>query len=329
MKTAIGSELVLTAQGTLFQLDNFVCSLDGQFIYKFLLQNLKYPMNEKSWLEKVGQIDLASFGKGLISGLQDGGVEMVKELGPFLANLLFHPIETTEELLTAIQFLFAKALEEEWEVVFEALAPELKELFFAWEKIEDYHKGRLVGLFIGKNGVAALTAIGAVKTFSKLKHVVIGNSKTKFSYLLKRTKPEVAPLPASELSLPLTAQDLEWHLPYQGGAVIRGRYYTEHALARMAPDTIETRAILESRAIKKVQELDLPLTSWEEVENWILTENGKSFSIDPRGIPPSVVEAEIVKPGSTGANIQVILNENGDVVTVRHMNKNKPSRGEM
>jgi hypothetical protein len=32
------------------------------------------------------------------------------------------------------------------------------------------------------------------------------------------------------------------------------------------------------------------------------------------GVPPSVVEAEIASPGSTG--VRVILNKNGDVITV-------------
>ena len=35
---------------------------------------------------------------------------------------------------------------------------------------------------------------------------------------------------------------------------------------------------------------------------------------DPRGVPPSVVEAEIAHPGSTG--VRVILNEKGNVITV-------------
>ena len=189
-------------------------------------------------------------------------------------------------------------------------------MFLAWDKIEDYHKGRLTGLFIGKNGIAALTALGTVKSFSKLKNVIIGSKSSKFSCLLKKKKSEVIPIPTSELSFPLIPKDKGWHMPYRGGAIIGGRYYTEHALARMAPDTIQNRAILEARAIKKSQELGYSFTTWEEVEKWLLTKEGKSFSINTRGIPPSVVEAEIINPGSTGGKIKVILNEEGVVVTV-------------
>ena len=35
---------------------------------------------------------------------------------------------------------------------------------------------------------------------------------------------------------------------------------------------------------------------------------------NPRGVPPSVVEAEIAQPGSTG--VRVMLNEKGHVITV-------------
>jgi hypothetical protein len=315
---ASNSTLTLNAEGTLFQKNGFVTSLDGLIIYKPTFQST-LVFNEKGFIEKLGQINLDSFGKGLVFGLKDGGIDTLKEIGPFVANLLFHPIETTTELLLAIKHLLSKALEEEWEAVLEALAPELKELFSTWDKIEDYHKGRLTGIFIGKNGIAALTAMGAVKTLSKLKSVVIGN-KTKVSRLLKKTKPEVVPLPASEL-LPIP-KDKGWHLPYHGGAVIGGRFYTEHALGRMAPKKcIQSRAILEARAIKKTQELGLPFTTWDEVKKWTKTKQGESFSIDPRGVPPSVVEAEIANPGSTGIKMKIILNENGDVVTIRHPHK--------
>ena len=40
---------------------------------------------------------------------------------------------------------------------------------------------------------------------------------------------------------------------------------------------------------------------------------GKTWS-DPRGVPPSVVEAEIANPGTTG--VKVITNQSGDVVSV-------------
>jgi len=99
----------------------------------------------------------------------------------------------------------------------------------------------------------------------------------------------------------------DWVFPKKGGATINGRWYTEHALERMAPRTPEVMAELEVRFVAraKVKEETLSLKKFVD---WFY-ENYPN----PRGIPPSVVEAEIAKPGSTG--IRVVLNENGDIVT--------------
>ncbi|MFF1995297.1 S-layer protein, partial [Bacillus mycoides] len=102
-----------------------------------------------------------------------------------------------------------------------------------------------------------------------------------------------------------------WSMP-RGGGAINGRKYSEHALERMAPDTIQVRAELEARA--KSRGL-VPGT-----------QKFKEF-VDPRGITPSVVE-DIIKNGTkkpgnkpdsweyTGRDARVITNDKGDVVTV-------------
>ncbi len=102
-----------------------------------------------------------------------------------------------------------------------------------------------------------------------------------------------------------------WSMP-RGGGVINGRKYSEHALERMAPDTIQVRAELEARA--KSRGL-VPGT-----------QKFKEF-VHPRGITPSVVE-DIIKNGTkkpgnkpdswehTGRDARVITNGKGDVVTV-------------
>jgi hypothetical protein len=117
-----------------------------------------------------------------------------------------------------------------------------------------------------------------------------------------------APSGAALAGRPVQRQP-EWTLPLEGGgALIRGRWYTEHALERMAPDTPEVRAILERRALNRATALGLRPGSPEFGAWWSL------HGPDPRGIPPSVVEAEIANPGST--NVRVIVNSRGDVVTV-------------
>ncbi|MBP1756848.1 MAG: hypothetical protein H6Q59_3246 [Firmicutes bacterium] len=117
------------------------------------------------------------------------------------------------------------------------------------------------------------------------------------------------------------AGEAEWNsfIP-KGGATIGGREYSEHALERMAPNTAEVRAELTTKATKLAREKGLqPQT--KEYNEFI------NKYVDPRGITPTVIEDAInntkALPGNTegafvheNANVKVIVNQNGKVVTV-------------
>ena len=90
--------------------------------------------------------------------------------------------------------------------------------------------------------------------------------------------------------------------------MINGRWYTEHALERMAPDTPQIRAELVSRISLRLQKLGINPGS----EAWSACYGRALQKIDPRGIPPRVVEAEISAPGST--NVRVITARGKSVV---------------
>ena len=113
----------------------------------------------------------------------------------------------------------------------------------------------------------------------------------------------------SKIAKAATVEEGYWSLPKKGGGThINGRWYTEHALERMAPNTPGIMAELESRALKRAQAENLePCT--EEFGRWM-----ERKGPNPRGIPPSIIEAEILNPGST--NVEVVLNNNGDVITI-------------
>ncbi|MGQ8857058.1 pre-toxin TG domain-containing protein, partial [Bacillus sp. TSA_307] len=109
-----------------------------------------------------------------------------------------------------------------------------------------------------------------------------------------------------------------WSMP-RGGGVIEGRKYTEHALERMAPDTIQVRAELTKRARERAERNGYTFGSKEYME--------ELKKVDPRGVTPSVVEETIKhstkKPGNKpglwqydGKDVRVVLNDNGDVVSV-------------
>jgi hypothetical protein len=95
--------------------------------------------------------------------------------------------------------------------------------------------------------------------------------------------------------------------PEGGGMLINGRWYTEHALERMAPKTPQVQAELALRAAKRLERLGLKSTpAYDACLKSALKE------IKPRGVPPSVVEAEIMKPGST--SVRVITAKGGRIV---------------
>jgi hypothetical protein len=106
----------------------------------------------------------------------------------------------------------------------------------------------------------------------------------------------------------------------RGGDRINGRRYTEHALERMAPDTPAVRAELHTRAIQRAQAQGLkPGTA---AYNKFINDQ-----INPRGIPPMVVEDAIRNTRATRgrsagtfvhqtSDITVIVNRSGDVITV-------------
>ncbi len=161
-----------------------------------------------------------------------------------------------------------------------------------------------------KLALAALVATSPIFVPLEAQQELIHNNRT------SRTTPpnpqrSSNPPPRSELPPPPPPPPPEekgWHLPPKGGATINGRWYSEHALERMAPKTPEMRAVLEQRAIEKAQKKGLKFQT-EEFATW-----WKNNRPDPRGIPPSVVEAEIANPGSTG--IKVVLSDSGRVITV-------------
>jgi hypothetical protein len=101
--------------------------------------------------------------------------------------------------------------------------------------------------------------------------------------------------PARSLTDPI------YDLPPEGGGMwIQGRWYTEHALERMAPNTAKVQAELRTRVMARLERIGIKKghPAYDRVLARALQK------IDPRGVPPSVVEAEILRPGST--NVRVI-----------------------
>ena len=110
-----------------------------------------------------------------------------------------------------------------------------------------------------------------------------------------------------------------WDMP-EGGGIINGREYSQHAMERMAPDTPSVRAELNRRAEALAESKGLQVGTPEYYQFC-------QKYVDPRNIPPSVIEDAIrnttAVPGHTAgtfvhqtADVTVIVNEAGKVITV-------------
>ena len=106
----------------------------------------------------------------------------------------------------------------------------------------------------------------------------------------------------------------------EGGGVINGREYSQHAMERMAPDTPTVRAELSKRAEKAAQQKGLEVGTKEYYEYC-------TKYVDQRNIPPSVIEDAISSskaiPGNRSdtfihetLDVKVVVNSNGKVITV-------------
>lgn len=113
--------------------------------------------------------------------------------------------------------------------------------------------------------------------------------------------------------------DISWSLN-KNGATINGRKYSGHALERMAPDTPDIRAQLHTRA-QEIAKGKGYVPGTREYSDFI-----KKY-VQPRNVPPSVIEDAIKNGVKTAGNqintwkfetgdVTVIINNLGDVITV-------------
>jgi subtilisin family serine protease len=117
------------------------------------------------------------------------------------------------------------------------------------------------------------------------------------------------PITGTRLPAPRSLEDPIGDLPPDGGGMlINGRWYTEHALERMAPDTPQVREQIRARVLARLERIGI--NSKFPAYDRILARALKK--INPRGVPPSRVEAEILRRGST--NVRVITAKRGSVI---------------
>ncbi|HEY4851709.1 MAG TPA: S8 family serine peptidase [Streptosporangiaceae bacterium] len=176
------------------------------------------------------------------------------------------------------------------------LIRDINPIHFALERGWEIGSGR--EMFTGED----VSRLGAAGEFLISLAFVYGIGKA-----LKAVRP--SPRAGVPTSRPRALTDPIWDLPPEGGgSSINGRWYTEHALERMAPDTPQVREQLRARVGARLERIGIRPgnPAYDRVVARALKK------IDPRGVPPSVVEAEIARPGSAG--VRVITANRGQVV---------------
>lgn len=110
-----------------------------------------------------------------------------------------------------------------------------------------------------------------------------------------------------------------WDMTEEGG-LINGREYSQHVMERMAPDTPSVRAELSRRAERAAEQYGYKVGT-KEYSDFC------TKYVDPRNIPPSVIEDAISStkavPGNRPntfihetADVKIVVNSSGKVVTV-------------
>jgi hypothetical protein len=81
----------------------------------------------------------------------------------FALNAACHPIVTSKQMISAINYLKEVAVSEEWAEIAEILAPELSELVLNWDDLSYKERGAKSGYVFGKYGTDCLIGGGLMK----------------------------------------------------------------------------------------------------------------------------------------------------------------------
>lgn len=97
-------------------------------------------------------LSISEFSLGLVKGLPKGAWESGEGLFLFVGEFAKSPIQTSKQVLNAINTLVDLARRDEWGEIAQSLSPELHELVTQWDTLSSDKRGELAGYAIGKHG---------------------------------------------------------------------------------------------------------------------------------------------------------------------------------
>lgn len=126
----------------------------------------QYTIHMDNGPEKT-EFCVKEFAMGFARGLTDGVYDSGKGTLAFLSDFVVHPIHTAKQEYEALSTLVKLAQEDEWELIGEALSPEIHQLILEWEILPSEKRGELAGYAFGKHGADIFTPVAIAKVASK------------------------------------------------------------------------------------------------------------------------------------------------------------------
>lgn len=111
-------------------------------------------------------LSVSEFSFGIAQGLPKGIYESGESILLFMTDFIQHPIHASEQIVDSITTLVNLARSDEWEVIAEALSPEMHQLVTQWDALSSEQRGELAGYAIGKHGADILIPGTLAKAFS-------------------------------------------------------------------------------------------------------------------------------------------------------------------
>jgi len=112
------------------------------------------------------EYSMVDFAKGVTSGLPRGIKDSAGDFVELGKSLIFHPVETRNQMYEGLQHLSELVGTNEWKAVGEALAPEAVELVEKWNELTPFEKGDKSSYLLAKYGTDILLPTSAVKAAS-------------------------------------------------------------------------------------------------------------------------------------------------------------------
>lgn len=103
-------------------------------------------------VEKTNPLSVSEFSLGFAKGLPKGVYESGEGLVQFVSDLLTHPIHTGKQIWDTLSLLGNLAQSEQWDVISQAIVPEVHQLIKEWDTLLSDKRGELAGYAFGKYG---------------------------------------------------------------------------------------------------------------------------------------------------------------------------------